>query len=236
MNQRYSFFALFLLFFSLTVALQAQTIWDGPTVVFEKDDGADWTQAASQDRLTDNVWLTRANIKGLFNIAKESDYTDFVSPEDTEWAYGTMADLATLDFDTWENTNGSVPPSMVGEDMVLHLITDDIYIDIKFTYWASGMQGGQGGFAYERSSNPVVSTDDLTTISGEIRLFPNPATDHIQLLDLQAPATYRIFDLLGNLQVQGVCAPNQSIDVQGLGQGIYLLRLDNGLTKKFVRK
>ena len=44
------------------------------------------------------------------------------------------------------------PPCQVGNDMVLHLITDDIYIDIKYLSWTQNGQGG--GFSYQRS-NPV---------------------------------------------------------------------------------
>ena len=37
--------------------------------------------------------------------------------------------------------------------MVLHLITDYIYIDLKFISWQAGNVGtGDGGFSYERST------------------------------------------------------------------------------------
>lgn len=39
--------------------------------------------------------------------------------------------------------------SLVGKNMVLHLVEDNIYISIKFTSWSSGTKGG---FAYERST------------------------------------------------------------------------------------
>jgi hypothetical protein len=45
---------------------------------------------------------------------------------------------------------------MVGQDAVLHLISENIYLSIKFTSWTSGANGG--GFSYERSTPPVVAT------------------------------------------------------------------------------
>jgi hypothetical protein len=36
---------------------------------------------------------------------------------------------------------------------MLHLKSEDIYISIQFTFWASG---NVGGFAYERSTAPIV--------------------------------------------------------------------------------
>ena len=142
----------------------SETLWTGDPITFTKANNADWTQAANQDRITDNVWLTRADVMGLFNIAQEDEFDDGSfgtvgggSPYDTEWAFGTIAEgVETLDFDYWGSAIGWVPPDMVGQDMVLHLISDDIYIDINFTSWTSGAQGG--GFSYERSTGTTSET------------------------------------------------------------------------------
>jgi glucose/arabinose dehydrogenase len=131
-------------------------IWNGPPFTFSKAALADWTLPQNQDRITDRVWLTRATTAGLFNIKSESSYTHNLSPADTEWAYGTTADYSTLTYEDWETWNGGQgggPPSTVGRDAVLHLITDNIYIDIKFTSW--GGSGGGGQFSYVRSTPPV---------------------------------------------------------------------------------
>jgi hypothetical protein len=130
-------------------SLAAATIWNGPTTTFTKADLADYTQAANQDRLTANVWLTRANTQGLLNIKAEMAYTHFYSPLGTEWAYGALANYNTLTYQNWEAWNGTVPPSMVGQNAVLHLISDDIYLSVKFTSWT---QATGGGFSYIRST------------------------------------------------------------------------------------
>ena len=66
-----------LLLTALTIILfpvitEAQTTWNGPTITFTKIDSSDWTQEANQDRITDEVWLTRQNRQGLFNIVDET--------------------------------------------------------------------------------------------------------------------------------------------------------------------
>src|SRR6185369_5768090 len=61
------------------------------------------------------------------------------------------ADYASLiytDWETWSRTLGN-PPGTVGQDAVLHLKTDDIYIDIKFLSWSVRIGGG---FSYSRST------------------------------------------------------------------------------------
>ena len=120
------------------------------TIIFTKSNNADITLQQNQDRITDNVWITRAANEGIFNINSESKYVNFVSPADTEWAYGTTADIASLAFQNWQDTHVSSPPSMLNRDMVLHLITDNIYIDIKFLSWTCC--GNGGGFGYMRST------------------------------------------------------------------------------------
>src|SRR4051812_21025600 len=51
-------------------------VWNGPMITFTKPDFSDWTLPVNQDRLTDNVWLTRADINPLFNIAVDPFYME----------------------------------------------------------------------------------------------------------------------------------------------------------------
>ncbi len=69
----------------------AGTVWTGPEIAFTKPDGANWTLPENQDRITDNIWITRQNFGGIYNIAVERFYVGF-SPADTEWAYGDAED------------------------------------------------------------------------------------------------------------------------------------------------
>ncbi len=126
----------------------AQEVWSGRTFFFEKGDFANPDLEANQDRITDNVWITRDDLRGIYNIAQETGYTTNVSPVDTEWATGDAVDYATLTFQPWQLWHGSNPPGTVGVDACVHLITDDIYIDIRFESWTTS--AGGGGFSYYR--------------------------------------------------------------------------------------
>jgi hypothetical protein len=87
------------------------TIWDGPTITFIHPAGSG---SAVRDELTPNVWLTRYDTEGLFNVALEGGYTHNSSPLDTEWAYGLLADYASLSYSSWEVWNSAKPQNMVG--------------------------------------------------------------------------------------------------------------------------
>jgi hypothetical protein len=123
-------------------------------------DGAP-TDPANQDRITDNVWLTRDSTQGIFNIKQEPSYDKLIfhAPADTLWATDlnnlgkTIAayNYQDLSFTYWRDAyNGTVGATIVGRDAVVHLLTDDVYLDLRFTDWGVA----SGGFAYMRAVAP----------------------------------------------------------------------------------
>lgn len=177
----------------------ALEVWSGRDLAFAKPDSADWTLPENQDRITASVWLTRAHNRGLFNIAQEDTYTVQVSPLDTEWATGDAVDWESLTFAPWQTWNGGLPPSMVGLDAVVHLISDDIYLDIRFESWTAG--NGGGGFSYLRASAPTVGVGDRPPVpTATLTAAPNPfnpaTTLRFTLAD-QQPVRLTLYDARG---------------------------------------
>jgi hypothetical protein len=136
-----------------TVPAAGRQLWSGRDYHFEKLDFADWNLPENQDRITDVVWITRKSDHGIFNIAQEQGYVTNVSPADTEWAIGNAVDWESLSFQPWQLWAGNFPPGIVGVDACVYLISDDIYIDIRFDSWTQSAQGG--GFAYHRANDPT---------------------------------------------------------------------------------
>ena len=134
---------------TFTFLASAAQVWTGPLTSFTLLSGADPTLPENQDRITPNVWITRGLNMGIYNAKTESGYTRFSSPADTEWAYGTLANYASLAYTNWAGCSGNNPRTMVGRDAVVHLISDDIYLSVRFTDW--GVQSA-GGFSYLRST------------------------------------------------------------------------------------
>jgi len=139
------------------IAAHATTIWTGPPVTFTKLDNGDWQLPQNQDRLTSHVWITRKGTQGIYNIQQETGYAHGVSPKGTAWAYGSAANWTSLTFQPWETWAAHDPPLTVGRPAVMHLLAEDIYLDVKFLYWSSGHGDGGGGFSYVRSSIPEPS-------------------------------------------------------------------------------
>jgi len=120
-------------------------------VTFSKSDSADPSSASSQDRITDNVWITRANNGGqIYNAASEDSSEKNVSPKGTRWAKGIASNKDNLEFTSFRTA--VKPKEIVGEKLVMHLVEDDIYINVEFTSWSQGGQDKDaGGFTYERT-------------------------------------------------------------------------------------
>ena len=128
--------------------ISSSTIWNGPLKSFTKTDGSNASEETNQDRLTAKVWLTRGNNGGqIYNAAQEDKSDKYKSPIGTEWAVGNINDLDKLIF--YDFRIAIQPKNIVGKDLVLHLIEEDIYLSVKFKSWS---QGQKGGFSYERST------------------------------------------------------------------------------------
>lgn len=148
----------------------ATEVWSGDDVSFSKPAFADATDAANQDRITDGVWLTRDNIRGLYNIAVENRYIPPGSPADTRWAFAgingnpetvSAANFADLTYTNWADSlggNGNLATNIINRPGVVHLISEDTYIDIRFSVWGIGTGSG-GTFAYVRGAPPPADSD-----------------------------------------------------------------------------
>lgn len=146
----------------LAPSAHAAQVWSGRTFAFSKAPNADPTRAVNQDRITASVWITRAVAAGIYNAASEAFYTHLISPSGTEWATGDAANHASLTFTDWETwaLAAGGPPATVGIPACVHLIADDIYIDIVFDSWQA-VSGG--AFSYHRAPNQVVTPTEQAT-------------------------------------------------------------------------
>ena len=142
------------------VASNAATIWNGSPITFTQS--APYPNAGDREQLTPNVSLTRASTSGMFNGVTEGGYTHNVSPADTEWAVGSLADYASLSYTSWEQCGGGNPVlNLPGQQLVVHLISEDIYLSLKFTSLGGH---GAGGFSYIRST-PVANNPPTVAIT-----------------------------------------------------------------------
>ena len=126
-------------------------------ISFTKENYADWTLEENQDRITDDIWITRKDNQGLLNQFNETSFEREISPEGTLWRWGATAGNQNQ----WTNWDYAVEQSgyntryalsqeylFAGTPMMsMHVEGTDLYYDILFTSWTGGNQGG--GFLYK---------------------------------------------------------------------------------------
>jgi len=154
--------------FYLNVSFAAPVVWTGGPAAFGNPDAL--TGSA-------NVALARNLTQPLYNSVLESSYTA-LSPLDTEWAFSLIngnpviafldagsvysgigfSALTFADFTTAlggpgpaGGGSGGIATTILNRPGILHLITEDIYIDIEFTTWGIGPTTSI--FAYNRTTN-----------------------------------------------------------------------------------
>lgn len=133
-------------------------VWTGLTYSFTST-----AESPAVDEITPNVHFARNPTHGLFNAATELAYERFFSPESTLWAtqYNnepsatiSASNWSELNFLDWESafgSFGSLASAITESDAVVYLELDNVYLDLRFTEWGNGQQGGGGSFSYLRA-------------------------------------------------------------------------------------
>jgi glucose/arabinose dehydrogenase len=158
------------------LAAKAATVWNGPLITFTQG-SAYPNPPGDRDQLTPAVSITRGAAQtytqGIFNGVSEPGFNKFVSPADTEWAVGALADYASLSYTDWTTVGGGHPlQNLPGQQLVVHLISEDIYLSLQFTALPSG-----GPFSYIRSTPTPANVAPSVTITNPLNgaTFTAPA-------------------------------------------------------------
>lgn len=70
----------------------------------------------------------------------------------------------------------------------------------------------------------------------KISIIPNPSSNSLQILGLNGLENYEIYSSIGQKIKSGKILNHTAIDIQNLSDGLYLLKLDNKRTFKFIKE
>ena len=143
---------------------------------------------------------------------------------------GTMKTARITDYN-YAGTIGQRATSVTLSDAFFgSAVNEDIVIEV------SGAVGESPYLNYVSISKDFDSALSLNNIiSQKSILYPNPATDIINISNVIAPVNYKVVNLLGRTVLFGVM-DNNFLNVSKLKQGIYFLKLDNNQPIKFLKK
>lgn len=108
----------------------------------------------------------------------------------------------------------------------------------KFLRWAdiSGWDSMDGA-AKVTFGDDVINSVENSYASGAVTVYPSPAASTIALKGLETAVNVEVLDLVGHvvLSQENVLATTQ-LDVSSLNAGVYLIRINNEETIKFVKQ
>lgn len=85
-------------------------------------------------------------------------------------------------------------------------------------------------------SDYKIGTQEFQSSASVVEIYPNPASNFIQFSNLDKPVTYKIYSTEGRETTRGVISNGEMIDIRHFKKGLYLLMLQNGSVKKFVKE
>lgn len=80
----------------------------------------------------------------------------------------------------------------------------------------------------------VLNIDDFQVKN--LKLYPNPSSNYLQISGLQQNVTYSIYNIHGKNISSGTLLPQEKISINTLDSGLYFLRIDSGNNFKFIKK
>ena len=239
------------IYFQLSAGLFAQ---DGESFTFTKLDSSDWTLEENQDRITDNVWITRKHTQSIFNIVQEENYQEG-SPMGTSWARNSTDNALTEDYTNFVAMHGGGggggPQSLIGDTVSLHIDEDDLYFDVIFHSWTGSNQGG--GFSYTRIQVGSMEVSNFGLLEDFMihSAYPNPFNP-ITTLSYDLPednfVVLTIYDIMGT-EITKLVNTSQTTGMKSVqwdatdsmgrqvSAGVYLYQIQAGefvQTKKMV--
>lgn len=70
----------------------------------------------------------------------------------------------------------------------------------------------------------------------KLSLFPNPASTILNITGLKQKEAYCIYDYTGRLITKNTVDVDETITIENLSNGLYLLQFNNGVTLKFIKE
>lgn len=149
-------FLVFVAWTSFPTAARAVEVWTAAPIVHTGEQGV--------DVVTAGVQLDRDDQRGLYNPVLELAFAVATSPAGTRWAFAGIggnptsgfgaAAWPTLQFDTFTNSlAGQIGTNILNRPGVVHLIAEDVYIDITVTRWTNAFTGAR--YTYTRATAPA---------------------------------------------------------------------------------
>lgn len=226
------------------------------------DLGPDWAEGLSVDAVWGTVDPAKAMQNGKWQVgamiyAGINDYPHLVSaaisndtPDVIQMKFSSALGNIVPPVSAFDVTVNSVLITILSVSIVDSIVTlqlkDPVYKDehvtLNYTRPAeNGLQSPTGQYIPNLIARTVINNIGSTgTTDPEIQVYPNPASDYFNILNVHAPyfsSVVRLYDLSGKLCFEYTLSSDivQRVPVN-LNPGIYILHLEVGSSTKYKQK
>lgn len=105
-------------------------------------------------------------------------------------------------------------------------------IDVEDNFFYFSATGDQGGIFRINTENLSVGDNQLS----EVKLFPNPSSQYLNMTGVNTTTAYNILDLNGKQILTGLINTDAPIDVSALATGVYFINISETGTLKFIKQ
>ncbi|MBD3864691.1 DUF5050 domain-containing protein [Olleya marilimosa] len=113
-----------------------------------------------------------------------------------------------------------------------NFIASSIVVKGGYIYYIK--QNGTGQSIYESNLGDILSTEEYEN-NNEITL-ETTGINFIKINNLKTSEKYIIYDLSGREVIKGIIFPKEEINIRNISSGLWILKLENGSTFKFLKK
>ncbi len=89
--------------------------------------------------------------------------------------------------------------------------------------------------AFKWAAPGTLSVGTVTNDHGPLQLYPNPATTSIKIKNLTGATNYTILDVLGKTVQKGTLRQNETVMINKLNSGLYIVKLATGQSFKLIK-
>jgi hypothetical protein len=144
-----------------------RTLVTNPNYFVKNDYGSEIDTFIEDDPVGDGIGITRGENQGIYNPYREENWNENNSPAGTEWNADGWENLSDIESRTYSNfydaVGGQLGNNVVGANLIMHIISTDIYYAVKFLSWTQG--GNGGGFSYVKYGINLSEIDEGVTFA-----------------------------------------------------------------------
>ncbi|WP_430467876.1 T9SS type A sorting domain-containing protein [Winogradskyella ouciana] len=175
-----------------------------------------------------NIILLRLAFEGSYNSSMRWSSTNPIAVVPGQgWQ--------TIIFPIDENSLTNVTPSGLTYNAAFDSITELRIIHNDVPSWEADPIDAVLDVDNIQARDEELNIVDLADLNQDIKVYPNPATDYIQIEGISQQSDFSIVDVSGKIIMNGTIGNRKSINIQNLAKGTYFINIESIKSIKFIK-